>query len=199
MTPLSVGKRIRADMVRRVDTAPRLVDPMGLPARTDTMNTTATAPPGASLRRRTATIEEPPAAERLRPAGEEVGFGGFPGPREILQRTSERLMPQLHRRLQQSLTIPRTATLVPQVVPSVDPRPPDVPTRPVPYLSFPVDVGKNSQFQKLSEEHLLELGGVEYSALNALLWIVPLVSPVIPKLMSVLKCRSTTSGYWLSR
>jgi Trk-type K+ transport system membrane component len=54
-------------------------------------------------------------------------------------------------------------------------RHPDIPIseiKMVPYLSFPVVVGKNSNFRHLSEEELDELAGVEYRALNALIWIV---------------------------
>ena len=48
--------------------------------------------------------------------------------------------------------------------------------RPVPYLSFNARVRKNSVFYGLSDSDCEELGGVEYRALTALLWIVPMVS-----------------------
>ena len=165
-------------MVRRVDVAPRRVDPNGLPERIGATPVTPTDPYG-SLRRRTTSIAEPPISERLHP-NHEVGFGGFPGPKDVLERTSQKLFPQLHRTLQQTLTIPRTATLIPEHPTTAEShsRDPAIPTRPVPYLSFPADVGKNSRFKSLSEEQLLELGGVEYSALNVLMWVVPLVSYV---------------------
>jgi len=47
--------------------------------------------------------------------------------------------------------------------------------RPVPYVSFDAVVGHNSSFVSLTEEQLEELGGVEFRALNALLWIVGIV------------------------
>ncbi|KAL0950517.1 hypothetical protein HGRIS_007326 [Hohenbuehelia grisea] len=46
------------------------------------------------------------------------------------------------------------------------------PSAPVSYVSFPPIVGRNSMFHLLTEEQLEELGGVEYRALTALLWIV---------------------------
>jgi hypothetical protein len=42
----------------------------------------------------------------------------------------------------------------------------------VPYISFDAVVGRNSTFHLLTNEQLEELGGVEYRALNALLFIV---------------------------
>jgi hypothetical protein len=47
--------------------------------------------------------------------------------------------------------------------------------RAVPYVSFDAVVGHNSSFVSLTEEQLEELGGVEFRALNALLWIVGIV------------------------
>ena len=44
--------------------------------------------------------------------------------------------------------------------------------RAVPYVSFDAVVGHNSSFEDLTKEQLEELGGVEFRALNALLWIV---------------------------
>ena len=45
----------------------------------------------------------------------------------------------------------------------------------VPYISFDAIIGRNSVFHELTNEQLEELGGVEYRALNALMWLVPLV------------------------
>ena len=44
-----------------------------------------------------------------------------------------------------------------------------------PYVSFEATVGRNSAFHMLTADELDELGGVEYRALNALLWIVGFV------------------------
>ena len=48
--------------------------------------------------------------------------------------------------------------------------------RPVPYLRFNARVGHNLRFIGLSDDDYQELGGVEYRALTALLWIVSGVS-----------------------
>jgi hypothetical protein len=45
-----------------------------------------------------------------------------------------------------------------------------------PYVSFDAIIGHNSAFHMLTADELDELGGVEYRALNALLWIVGFVS-----------------------
>lgn len=45
-------------------------------------------------------------------------------------------------------------------------------TKPVTYISFDAVVGRNSAFHFSTKEQLEELGGVEYRALNALLWLV---------------------------
>ena len=50
--------------------------------------------------------------------------------------------------------------------------------RAVPYVSFDAVVGHNSSFEDLTEEQLEELGGVEFRALNALLWIVGIVGSI---------------------
>ncbi|PSS34077.1 hypothetical protein PHLCEN_2v1871 [Hermanssonia centrifuga] len=165
-----------------MDIAPRPVDPMGVPARTsvelrdhDHRTTIALCPPNhhsteEGLRRRTrvASISPPGTPERF-----EVGFGGFPGPEELITRMSRKLLPGLHRNLRQTFTMPRTATLVPQDGGSHEVDATGQITR-VPYLSFIADVKRNSRFHDLTEEQLLELGGVEYRALNTLLWVVPL-------------------------
>ena len=48
--------------------------------------------------------------------------------------------------------------------------------RPVPYFRFHARVEHNSRFIGLSDDNYEELGGVEYRALTALLWIVSGVS-----------------------
>ncbi|EKM49791.1 uncharacterized protein PHACADRAFT_214314 [Phanerochaete carnosa HHB-10118-sp] len=163
----SAEGRIRPDMVRRVDIALRPVDPMGVPTRPVT--------PDSTITRRRATLNDMRGDDlgEVYPSSD-VGFGGFPGPREVFTRTSQRLFPRLHRRFQNTLTMPRTSTFIPQDAHGIDSQHIASSIRPVPYLSFQVDVGKNSTFKDLSEEEMLELGGVEYSALNALMWIVPL-------------------------
>ncbi|CCL99243.1 uncharacterized protein FIBRA_01258 [Fibroporia radiculosa] len=96
----------------------------------------------------------------------DTGFGGFPMPFEILSRLFRHFFPKLERKLTRTVTMPRTRTIVSQhgsVAPGA---------RPVSYISFEAVVGRNSTFKRLTHEQLEELGGVEYRALGALLWIV---------------------------
>lgn len=46
----------------------------------------------------------------------------------------------------------------------------------VPYISFNTTVGRNSNFDNLTNQQLEELGGLEYRALNVLLWMIGAVS-----------------------
>lgn len=48
-------------------------------------------------------------------------------------------------------------------------------TKPVSYISFDAVVGRNSSFRMLTREQMEEIGGIEYRALNALVWIIPIV------------------------
>ncbi|PCH35574.1 hypothetical protein WOLCODRAFT_91613 [Wolfiporia cocos MD-104 SS10] len=94
------------------------------------------------------------------------GFGGFPMPHELLSSLIRRFFPNLQRKLTRTVTIPRTRTIASQHG-SVGGD-----ARSVPYISFEAVVGRNSEFKSLTHEQLEELGGVEYRALGALLWIV---------------------------
>lgn len=178
------GKRLHPGMVRRIDTAPRLINPMGVPARSRTIEeydiesspefgTSSSHDAGPHkqhprLRDRDRISTQTSMSERPT----EVGFGGFLWPQEILSLSSRKMFPNFHRNVQRTLTIPRTATLIPQ---TRDPVITSESTRPVGYLSFVANVEDNSRFYGLTEEQIVELGGVEYRALNALLWITPLV------------------------
>ena len=86
------------------------------------------------------------------------GYGGFPSPYRLFVSLFGFFFPRLQRQLTRTTTMPRTTTLN------------------APYLSFDTTIGRNSQFQMLTADNLEELGGVEYRALNALLWIVGFVS-----------------------
>ena len=99
------------------------------------------------------------------------GFGGFPLPHEILGRVVHYLFPKVKAKLERTLTMPRTMTVTSQ---SGQPNSDDNVTV-VPYISFDAIIGRNSVFHELTNEQLEELGGVEYRALNALMWLVPLV------------------------
>ncbi|KAF7315082.1 Potassium transport protein [Mycena indigotica] len=94
------------------------------------------------------------------------GFGGFPMPHEIIKQLFSRFFPKLERKLTRTMTLPRTTTLASRHNSSA------VGSIPAPYISFDAIVGRNSAFRQLSREQQDELGGVEYRALNALLWIV---------------------------
>ncbi|KAI5995376.1 cation transport protein-domain-containing protein [Pisolithus marmoratus] len=96
------------------------------------------------------------------------GFGGFPMPHQILGNLLGRLFPKARSWLHRTMTIPVTTSLV---APDGGVRPADG-SKPVTYISFRATVGRNSAFRALTNEQLEELGGVEYRALNALLWLV---------------------------
>ena len=70
--------------------------------------------------------------------------------------------------------MPRTATLLPADTVRTS-QGPHTSSTVVPYLSFPTIVGRNSVFHGLTEDQLEELGGIEFRALNMLMWAVPLV------------------------
>lgn len=95
---------------------------------------------------------------------EDSGFGGFPMPHKLLFNGFGWLFPSLRMRLSRTLTIPATTLSSLRSHPNL------------PYVSFDAIVGRNSVFYGLTEEQIDELGGVEYRALNALLWIIPAVS-----------------------
>ena len=92
-------------------------------------------------------------------------------PHEIISRIVDYLFPSLKRQLTRTVTIPRTQTIASHRAPTIAPG-----AVPVPYISFEAVVGRNSAFQQLTTDQLEELGGVEYRALTALLWIVGAVS-----------------------
>ncbi|KAH9067652.1 cation transport protein-domain-containing protein [Lactarius vividus] len=92
-------------------------------------------------------------------------FGGFPGAQHIISQLVNRFFPGVHRQLRRTVTMPRTTTIT-----SI--RGNNRSARAVPYISFDAVVRHNSAFQSLTDEQLEELGGVEFRALTALLWIV---------------------------
>jgi hypothetical protein len=75
---------------------------------------------------------------------------------------------RLKERIGRTMTIPATIT------PSHGNARPG--TKQVPYIRFEAIVGRNSAFRRLTKDQRDELGGIEYRALNTLLWIVPIVS-----------------------
>ncbi|KAJ8591379.1 hypothetical protein M405DRAFT_788957 [Rhizopogon salebrosus TDB-379] len=132
--------------------------------------------------RRAATFEHvgQPQEQMLR------GFGGFPMPHELLGTLFGWLFPGLKNRLKRTMTIPVTTTLTGgglgrtmSGAASEQGRSAHggsisaaEGSKPVTYISFDAIVGRNSAFRLSTNEQLEELGGVEYRALNALLWLV---------------------------
>lgn len=176
---------IRTDMVRRLDVAPCPIDPTGnttvgsyasgvyLPSSgSPRVADSECSPRDRSIDSRVCTYAsaQAPPPQHAHPES----FGGFPYPWRLLSRALRRLFPTLHQKLRRTMTMPRTSTLLPPngdtaaVVSGEE-------ARRVPYISFSAIVGRNSTFRDLTDENIEELGGVEYRALTALLWIVPLV------------------------
>lgn len=171
-------REVRPDMVRRLDIAPHLISPMDSYAHRLTSDSEAVVEASGTdvlarhISRRSHYSTE--VAPSLPTPAAEDDFGGFPGVREILSRVLKRFSPRLEHKLRRTLTVPRTETLVPQAGRTVIT--PEGPVKSVPYFSFPVRVRRNSTFHGLTEENIEELGGVEYRALSALMWLIPVVS-----------------------
>ena len=109
--------------------------------------------------------------QTINPQHQDDQFGGFPNPLTWFIYLLNRFFPSLKRNVRRTFTIPRTPL-------SLAPEQGEIPqgARPVPYFRFPARVGHNSRFIGLSDDNYEELGGVEYRALTALLWIVSGVS-----------------------
>lgn len=110
--------------------------------------------------------------QRTAQSAKDRGFGGFPMPLSLLSSAINRFFPKFKRQLTRTVTIPVTTSLV--SARATQQAPPHA--KAVPYISFNAIVGRNSAFHLLTNEQLEELGGVEYRALNALLWLVAGVS-----------------------
>ena len=100
-----------------------------------------------------------------------TSLGGYDDPLTLPLHYLTQRFPNIRHQLQRTFTIPAESIYTPE---GADDRPEGA--RPVPYLSFSATVGRNSDFRRLSERQYEELGGVEYRALSALMWIVPMVS-----------------------
>jgi len=105
--------------------------------------------------------------QTVNPQHQDDHFGGFPNPLTWFINLLHHLFPSLKRNVRRTLTIPLTPVLL---APDRGKIPQGA--RPVPYLRFRARVGHNSRFIGLSDDNYEELGGVEYRALTALLWIV---------------------------
>lgn len=97
----------------------------------------------------------------------------------LLDKLIDKFLPGLGREMERTLTMPRVETLVPKT-PVAEFNAEDVDWDPEatqkPYMTFRANVGRNSNFHDLDERGANELAGVEYRALNTLLWVFPLVS-----------------------
>jgi len=188
--------RIRPDMVRRVDVEPHLVDPTGRSARQmpyEASHTTAVQTvqhqrshqslhtPGERFPRISSRSTSVRTDRSLSPcsrvAEHEGDLGGFSEPTEVISRVVRATFPGLYRKMRRTVTMPRTETLIPQgeVAESNNSSISGAAHwKPVSYLSFRATVGRNSAFRGLTEEHIEDLGGIEYRALTTLLWVTPL-------------------------
>lgn len=93
-------------------------------------------------------------------------------PHRLISSIINKMFPKFQRRLTRTVTIPAATSLV--SARAGHHAPPHA--KAVRYISFDAIVGRNSAFHLLTHEQLEELGGVEYRALNALLWLVAGVS-----------------------
>jgi hypothetical protein len=115
-------------------------------------------------------------------------LGGFPMPWTIIGSLFTKFFPGLEKKFRRTVTIPVTMSLVP----GHENKPG---SKYAPYLSFEAHVGPNSTFHLLTSDQLDEIGGVEYRALNALLWIVAGVNHAIIHRSLYADLRSTTSAF----
>lgn len=93
-------------------------------------------------------------------------------PYEIISSIIHKLFPNLERRVKRTLTVPVSQTLTSQ---HLEGGQQTVGSRPVNYITFNALVGRNSAFPDLTNEQIEELCGIEFRALNCLVWIVPCV------------------------
>ncbi|OJA08528.1 hypothetical protein AZE42_02448 [Rhizopogon vesiculosus] len=138
--------------------------------------------------RRTTSLHRPLSFDHVGQPQEQMlrGFGGFPMPHKLLGMLFGWLFPGIKNRLKRTMTIPVTTTLTGGGLGRTmsgaasehgrSTRGGSISAaegaKPVTYISFDAIVGRNSAFHLLTNEQLEELGGVEYRALNALLWLV---------------------------
>ncbi|KAG2132282.1 cation transport protein-domain-containing protein [Suillus bovinus] len=140
------------------------------------------------------------------------GFGGFPMPHELLGMLFGWLFPNTMNRLKRTVTIPITTTLTGGGLGRTTSGASSIPgrpthsgsisakegTKPVTYISFDAVVGRNSAFHLSTNEQLEELGGVEYRALNALLWLVASYHIVVQLVSFVVIAPYMTLPKWAS-
>jgi len=93
-------------------------------------------------------------------------------PHELISSIIHKFFPNLERRIKRTVTVPVVRTLTSHHVESGQQA---IGSRPVAYITFDALVGRNSTFHDLTHEQIEELCGVEFKALNCLVWIVPCV------------------------
>ncbi|KAG9044097.1 low affinity potassium transporter [Tulasnella sp. UAMH 9824] len=120
------------------------------------------------------------------------GFGGFPGPFDLIGRIVRKLFPSIEQRI----TIPRTETLVSNMNATTQGSIGGPGPRTVPYLRFDTVVGRNSVFHDLTQEKLEELGGVEYRALTILMWLVGIYHVCMPIIVFVIIAPYISQPKW---
>ncbi|KAK7441783.1 hypothetical protein VKT23_016445 [Stygiomarasmius scandens] len=90
-------------------------------------------------------------------------FGGFPGPLQLLRKVLRAFAPNIYQKMERTMTIPYTTTIQ---------------GRNVPWLTSTTTItaGRNSHFytEHLTDDQIEEIGGVEYTALRWLVWMVPM-------------------------
>ncbi|KIO22662.1 hypothetical protein M407DRAFT_79030 [Tulasnella calospora MUT 4182] len=129
-----------------------------------------------------------------RPDDRNQGFGGFPGPFDLIGRIIRKLFPSIEQRI----TIPRTETLVSNLNATTGGSIGGPTPRAVPYLRFDTVVGRNSVFHDLTQEKLDELGGVEYRALTILMWLVGTYHICMPLIVFVIIAPYISQPRWRS-
>ncbi|KAH8982284.1 TrkH-domain-containing protein, partial [Lactarius akahatsu] len=149
-------------VIHRVDTEPKLISSMDFSASQDYSDRLIGSAEymvyaGPTRRRTVQTINPQHKDDTL----------GFGSPVNWFVETLQRLFPSLGRNIHRTFTMPDAPRLLVSDQGEVPPG-----ARPVSYLSFKARVGHNSRFIGLSDDDYEELGGVEYRALSALLWIV---------------------------
>ena len=128
----------------------------------------------------TGTASSFPRTYSLRPSASHLpdpklqDFGGFPTPFAIVKSLMVKTFPKQSKSIGRTMTMPRANTIGGRGTTAPGG---EAVQKEVSYISFSAVVGRNSRFRDLTDEQMDELGGVEYRALSALLYIVAGVSP----------------------
>ena len=117
--------------------------------------------------RRTTTRDSQKSYRSRRPEStKDSGLGGFPYPTELFMLFLRKYFPNFAQRITGSVTMHGDQDgFGAQSIEGTK----------LDYISFEAVVGRNSRFLVLSQDDIEELGGVEYRALTALMWIVATV------------------------